>query len=240
MIELKNISKSYSTGASPVNALVDINLKLKRDEFLAVMGPSGSGKSTLLHILGALDSPSEGDYFLEDINIVDLSDRELSRIRNEHFGFVFQSYNLFPELTALENVTMPLVLAGKPPGARREKGLELLEMVDMTHRLNHFPSQLSGGENQRVAVARALANDPDLILADEPTGNLASSQEEEILEIFRNLHEQEVALIIVTHNPRVASWGKRLIRLQDGGIVLDSTIAHRFDPTLLPQEEGGR
>lgn len=225
MIELKGVKKIYEMGEVEVQALKGIDVKIERGEFVSIMGPSGSGKSTLMHILGGLDLPEEGTYMLENVDITDLKDRELSRIRNHHFGFVFQAYNLFPELTALENVMVPLMYAGNSLKKRKERALELLESMGLNHRVNHYPGQLSGGEQQRVAVARALANDPTLLLADEPTGNLASHQGKEIMEIFSRLNTEEgVTIVLVTHDPLVGSYGKRLVGLSDGYVVADRPI----------------
>ncbi|HKM17563.1 MAG: ABC transporter ATP-binding protein [Firmicutes bacterium] len=224
MISLKGICKHYYMGEVVINALDGIDLSIERGEFISIMGPSGSGKSTLLNILGVLDQPTEGTYLLEDVDITDLGDRELARIRNRHFGFIFQSYNLFPELSALENVMVPLAYAGRPKSERIKRAKELLKMVDMSHRLKHFPNQLSGGEQQRVAIARALANQPTLLLADEPTGNLASDQSEEIMQLLCKLNQQGTTIVIVTHDPHIGSFGRRLIRLQDGRIISDAPI----------------
>ncbi|MFB5066832.1 MAG: ABC transporter ATP-binding protein [Candidatus Wallacebacter cryptica] len=224
MIELKQITKQYYMGETEINALDQVDLTIERGEFISVMGPSGSGKSTLLNILGVLDQPTFGAYLLEDVDITDLSDRELARIRNRHFGFIFQSYNLFPELSALENVMVPLAYAKRPKAERLSRAQELLDMVGMSHRLKHFPNQLSGGEQQRVAIARALANNPTLLLADEPTGNLASDQGQEIMELLCRLNEQGTTIVIVTHDPNVSTYGKRLVRLQDGRIISDELL----------------
>lgn len=225
MIDLKGLKKIYNMGEVDVEALKGVDLTIERGEFVSIMGPSGSGKSTLLHILGGLDLPSEGEYLLEDVNIGDLSDKELSRIRNEHFGFVFQSYNLFPELTAVENVMVPLMYARVGRSERKERAVELLKSMGLGHRINHYPNQLSGGEQQRVAVARALANDPTFLLADEPTGNLASHQGKEIMNIFQRLHEEEgVTIVIVTHDPAIATYGKRLVGIRDGLKIVDRGI----------------
>lgn len=224
MIKLKNITKQYFMGNTEINALDEVNLKIERGDFLTIMGPSGSGKSTLLNVLGVLDQPSEGAYLLEDVDITDLSDSELARIRNKHFGFIFQSYNLFPELTALENVTVPLTYARILKADRTPRAQELLDRVGMSHRLNHFPNQLSGGEQQRVAIARALANNPTLLLADEPTGNLATDQGNEILKLLTSLNETGTTIVIVTHDPRISSFGKRLVKLQDGKIIVDESV----------------
>lgn len=195
MIKLQNITKQYYMGEIEINALDDVTLAIERGEFISVMGPSGSGKSTLLNILGVLDQPTFGTYLLEDVDITDLSDRELARIRNRHFGFIFQSYNLFPELNALENVMVPLAYAKKPKAERIKRAEELLQMVGMSHRLKHFPNQLSGGEQQRVAIARALANNPTLLLADEPTGNLATDQGKKSWSFCANLMNREPPLL---------------------------------------------
>lgn len=240
MIELKEVQKEYQMGEVQVQALKGLDLEIKRGEFLSIMGPSGSGKSTLLHILGGLDLPSAGEYFLEEVEISELSDRELSRIRNHHFGFVFQSYNLFPELTALENVTVPLLYAKKPVKERNARATELLTSLGMGQRLGHYPGQLSGGEQQRVAVARALANDPTLLLADEPTGNLATHQGQEIMKLFEQLHKTGVTIVLVTHDPVVGAYGKRLVGLRDGHLVVDRPIepGQPIDLLEIVQEAG--
>lgn len=224
MITLQGISKQYYMGEVVINALDHVDLSIERGEFISIMGPSGSGKSTLLNILGVLDQPTEGTYLLEGVDITHLGDRELARIRNQHFGFIFQSYNLFPELNAMENVMIPLAYAKRPRPERVKRAKELLDMVAMSHRLKHFPNQLSGGEQQRVAIARALANNPTLLLADEPTGNLASDQSEEIMQLLCDLNRQGTTIVIVTHDPHISSYGKRLVRLQDGRIVSDAPI----------------
>jgi putative ABC transport system ATP-binding protein len=212
-------------GDVEIRALDNIHLSVQRGEFLSIMGPSGSGKSTLLNILGVLDQPSSGAYYLEDVDITRLRDKELAQIRNRHFGFIFQSYNLFPELSALENVMVPLMYAGKPRTERLERAEELLSNVGMGHRLRHLPTQLSGGEQQRVAIARALANNPTLILADEPTGNLATDQGSEIMGILQKLNAQGTTIVIVTHDPSISTYGKRLVKLRDGAIVEDQALS---------------
>lgn len=221
MIRLEGIGKAYYMGDVEIRALDRIDLSIQRGEFLSIMGPSGSGKSTLLNILGVLDQPSFGTYYLEDVDITRLKDRELAQIRNRHFGFIFQSYNLFPELTALENVMVPLMYAGKSKRERLERAENLLADVGMGHRLRHLPTQLSGGEQQRVAIARALANNPTLILADEPTGNLATDQGAEVMGILQRLNEQGTTIVIVTHDSHISTYGKRLVALRDGTIVED-------------------
>ena len=224
MIRLEGITKEYFMGDVVVQALNGIDVEIQRGEFVSIMGPSGSGKSTLLNVIGVLDQPTRGAYYLEGVDITQLKDRELARIRNQHFGFIFQAYNLFPELTAMENVMVSLMHAGKPKRERCERAEELLNMVAMGHRLGHLPTQLSGGEQQRVAIARALANNPTLLLADEPTGNLASDQGAEIMNILCQLNAQGTTIVIVTHDPSISAYGKRLLRLRDGKIVADEQV----------------
>ncbi len=219
MIELNGISKSYDLGDVKVNALSGINIKIERGEYIAVMGPSGSGKSTLMHIVGILDSATGGKYLLEDYDITALPDREQARIRNRHFGFIFQSFNLFPELSALENVMLPMSYAGIPFSQRKDRAVELLNEVGLGSRMKHLPTMLSGGEQQRVAIARALSNNPDLILADEPTGNLPTDKGEEILKILEDLNSKGVTIVMVTHNPSQGKRAGRIIELSDGRIV---------------------
>lgn len=224
MIELQNISKLYDLGEVKVNALKNVNLKIERGEYVAIMGPSGSGKSTMMHILGILDSVSEGKYLLEDYDITSLPDREQARIRNRHFGFIFQSFNLFPELSALENVMLPMSYAGISYKNRRTRAQELLEEVGLGHRMYHLPTMMSGGEQQRVAIARSLSNDPDLILADEPTGNLPSDKGEEIMEMLENLNSKGVTVVMVTHNPEQGNRVKRRINIKDGELFSDELV----------------
>ncbi len=225
MITLNAITRNYDLGSSQVSALDGVDLRIDRGEFLTIMGPSGSGKSTLLHILGILDTPTAGTYHLEDHDLTTLTDTELSRIRNEHFGFVFQSFNLFNELNALENVSLPLMYAGVRPRDRRERAESLLAEVGLEHRMHHYPNMLSGGEQQRVAIARALANDPTLILADEPTGNLPTDKGEEILRIIERLNRDGVTIVMVTHDDGIGSRGSRCVRLRDGHIESDTRSA---------------
>lgn len=239
MIELKHVSKYYQMGEVEVRALDDVMLKIEKGQFTAIMGASGSGKSTLMNVLGLLDLPIEGEYLLEETDISELADSEVSRIRNQHYGFVFQSYNLFPELTALENVALPLMYAKKGPKERREIASALLSKVQMDHRINHFPSQLSGGEQQRVAVARALVNEPSLLLADEPTGNLSSVHEEEIMQLFSSLNDEGVTIVMVTHSAAVAGYAKDLIVISDGRIVSETPITQRFRPVEMANIQGG-
>lgn len=219
MIRLENIEKKYDLGQVKVTALEEITMEIQAGEFVAVMGPSGSGKSTLLNILGILDTPSGGKYYLEDHDITHLSDKEQARIRNRHFGFVFQSFNLFPELSAIENVMLPMSYAGKSFAQRRQRAEELLDWLGMSHRIHHLPSMMSGGEQQRVAIARALSNEPDLLLADEPTGNLPSEKGEVILDTLQELNRQGVTIVMVTHNESQGTLAQRQIRIQDGRIL---------------------
>ena len=226
MIELKDVCKIYLMGQVEVTALKNAVLKIEENEFVSIMGPSGSGKSTLLHILGGLDRPTSGKYLLEETDVAELSDRELARIRNEHFGFVFQTFNLLTDFTALENVVVPMMFARMNRQERKERAIELLKKVGLEHRVNHYPTQLSGGEQQRVAIARALANDPTLIFADEPTGNLNSKQGDQIMDILSKLHkEQGVTIIMVTHSPRISKYAGRIVQLQDGEIIADNLEA---------------
>jgi putative ABC transport system ATP-binding protein len=235
VIALQKISKIYDLGAVKIEALRQVDLSIERGEFLTIMGPSGSGKSTLLHILGMLDDATSGSYALEGHEVRGLPDRDVARIRNEHFGFIFQSFNLFPDYSALENVTMPLIYAGVPQRQREEKAAALLERVGLTDRMHHFPSQLSGGEQQRVAIARALANDPSLILADEPTGNLPSDMGMEILSLLCALNDEGATLVAVAHDERIGTVGTRRLRLKDGRIAAQETVTER----IRPQEGSG-
>lgn len=223
MIRMQGIGKHYDLGETKIEALDNVNLELERGEYVSIVGPSGSGKSTLMHILGILDYPTEGLYSLEGWDVVDLSDKEQARIRHTHFGFIFQSFNLFSELSAIENVMLPMSYAGMPYQKRKNRARDLLSRVGLEHRLTHLPSMLSGGEQQRVAIARAIANEPDLILADEPTGNLPSDKGEEILEMLENLNREGVCLVMVTHNMEQARRADRCISLSDGRISGDIT-----------------
>ncbi len=227
MIELKGIEKVYDLGTVKIPALEGTSISVAKGEFVSIMGPSGSGKSTLLHLLGLLDRPTAGVYRLDGHDVTTLRDRELARVRNEHFGFVFQSFNLLPEFNALENVMMPLTYTGLSRRERRGRASGLLERMGLKERLFHYPAMLSGGEQQRVAIARALANEPTLLLADEPTGNLPSDKGREILTLLRGLNDGGVTIVFVTHDERLASWGKRLVRLQDGRVVGDGAVADR-------------
>jgi putative ABC transport system ATP-binding protein len=222
MIALHDIYKVYNMGKVDVPALDGVTLKVTRGEFVAVVGQSGSGKSTLLHLLGCLDTPTSGRYELEGHDITQLPDRELSRIRNHHFGFIFQAYNLLPDMTALENVEQPLVYAKVSARERRERARAMLEKVGLAERAQHMPSQLSGGQQQRVAIARALVNEPTLLLADEPTGNLNTEAGQAVLDILQRLHDEGMSLVMVTHDMAIAALAKRQLTLQDGRIIADS------------------
>lgn len=219
MIRLENLTKEYDLGDNKVSALEDVSLNIDAGEFVAIMGPSGSGKSTLMNLLGILDNASGGKYFLEGHDITSLPDREQARIRNKHFGFIFQSFNLFSELSAMENVMLPMGYAGVPFAERRKRAAELLDQVGLNHRFHHLPTMLSGGEQQRVAIARALSNKPNLILADEPTGNLPSDKGQEVLDILKGLHADGVTIVMVTHNDAHEDLVQRVIRIQDGRVA---------------------
>lgn len=223
MIELKNVHKVYPMDEVSVPALRGIDLTIKPGEFVAIMGPSGSGKSTLMHLLGCLDVPSDGLVQLDSRDITKLDEDTLAQIRGKKIGFVFQTFNLIPTLTALENVELPLFFQGVPRAERRVRAAELLRKVGLDGRMHHKPAQLSGGERQRVAVARALANDPEIILADEPTGNLDSESGEAILELLAQLHREGKTIILVTHNPEAAAYAQRIVRIRDGRLVAEVT-----------------
>ena len=218
-VELKDVSKIYKINEIEVPAIAGVNFRVDKEEFLAIVGPSGSGKSTLLNMVGCLDKPTSGEVFLDGIGTSKLKDNELARLRGNKIGFVFQRFNLHPGLTALENVELPMVIVEKGRKERRERALELLKIVGMEDRTSHFPSQMSGGQMQRVAVARALANDPDLILADEPTGNLDSKSGADIINYLITLHEDGKTVIIVTHDMDIADSTERIVYIKDGKIT---------------------
>lgn len=221
MIQVFHVSKIYKNDSVETVALDDISFEIKEGEFVAIMGASGSGKSTLMHIIGALDLPSKGTYILDGENVSQLKDDALADIRNRKIGFVFQAFNLLPRTTALKNVALPMVYGGVSKEERIEKAKKFLEMVGLTDRLNHTPSQLSGGQQQRVAIARALSMNPKLILADEPTGNIATTQAEEIMAIFQDLNDKGHTIVMITHESNIAEHAKRIIHLRDGKIVND-------------------
>jgi putative ABC transport system ATP-binding protein len=219
MINAKDIEKVYDTGAIQVKALRGVSLRVERGESLAIIGPSGSGKSTLMNILGCLDRPTRGSYSLDGKPVDKLSDDELAEVRNKKIGFVFQTFNLLPRATALENVELPLVYSGIQFAARRERALSALEKVGLADRANHRPNELSGGQAQRVAIARALVTEPSIILADEPTGNLDTKSGLEIIGILKELYEQGITIVVVTHNPEIAARTRRFVEIRDGLIV---------------------
>lgn len=220
VVELENVSKIYRLDEVEVKALDNVSLKVNKNEFLAVTGPSGSGKSTLLHIIGCLDRPTKGKVFLEGKDVSSLNDAELARVRGSKIGFVFQFFNLYSTLTALQNVELPMMIVEKDKNERKKRALELLKIVGMEKRAEHLPSQLSGGERQRVAIARALANNPSIILADEPTGNLDSKTGKEIIMLLSKLREEEgKTVVVVTHEPTIARYAERIIYLSDGKII---------------------
>ena len=221
IISTENLWKIYQLGKQEVRALCEATFTISRNEFVAIMGPSGSGKSTLMNIIGCLDTPTKGKYYLRGKLVSTLSDNELAYIRNNEIGFVFQVFNLLARATAFHNVEIPLIYKGAKKKEREEKTLKALEMVEMIDRKNHRPSELSGGERQRVAIARALVNEPSLLLADEPTGNLDSKTGEEILNLFRKIHSQGNTIIIVTHDRDIAEEAQRIIFLKDGKIIKD-------------------
>ena len=216
IITIENISKVYKMGDEIINALKSVSLSIDRNEYVALMGPSGSGKSTLMNILGCLDSPTSGTYILNDIDVSSMSDSELAEVRNKQIGFVFQTFNLLPRLSALDNVALPLVYAGYNKQQRIEKATEALNKVGLGDRMTHKPNELSGGQRQRVAIARALVNDPAIILADEPTGNLDTKTSVEIMGIFERIHNAGNTIIVVTHEPDIADHAHRIIKLRDG------------------------
>lgn len=221
MISISHVSKIYQTGTVQTTALSDVSFEIKKGEFVAIMGPSGSGKSTLMHILGALDLPTSGHYMLDQQDISQLSDDQLADIRNHKIGFIFQAYNLLPRTTALKNVMLPMSFAGIPKDARETKAKEVLARVGLSDRLYHTSNQLSGGQQQRVAIARGLVMDPALLLADEPTGNIASTQAAEVMNIFTQLHKDGHTIVMITHEPDIAAYAKRIITIRDGKIIQD-------------------
>ncbi len=238
LIRLENVHKIYQLGEVQVHALRGVSLQIGRGEFVAVMGASGSGKSTLMNILGCLDRPTRGSYFLDGTDVSQLSKVELARIRNQKIGFVFQQFNLLPRTSALENVELPTIYAGISPAERHSRALAALERVGLADRAHHFPSQLSGGQQQRVAIARALVNRPSILLADEPTGNLDSRTSVEIMDILQHLNEEEgLTVVLVTHEHDIAQYAKRVLEFRDGRIrkdyqVSDRWVAREVLPTL--------
>jgi len=225
VIVTRNLERDYIMGTETVRALRGVDLTIRRNEYVAIMGPSGSGKSTLMNMIGCLDTPSAGEYWLNGHRVSELGDDELARIRNREIGFVFQTFNLLPRATALHNVELPLVYAGKPSKQRKELASEALRRVQLGDRMDHRPNELSGGQRQRVAIARALVNEPSILLADEPTGNLDSTTSEEIMQVFSELHQQGQTIIMVTHEADIAAHAERTVVLRDGKVESDRLAA---------------
>ena len=221
IIEVKDLTKVYVTGDIELHALDGVSFKIERGEFVCVMGPSGSGKSTMMNILGCLDVPTSGHYELDGVDVKDQSKAELADIRNQKLGFVFQGFKLLPKVDAVENVELPLLYRGVGSSARRKAAINALERVGLGQRLHHRPAQMSGGQQQRVAIARAIVGEAPIILADEPTGNLDTKTTVEIMNIFTDLHKQGITVILVTHEPEIATWSERVLRFRDGKLIAD-------------------
>jgi putative ABC transport system ATP-binding protein len=232
IIQTTDLSRIYRMGSETIHALRQISIQIAKGEYVAFMGPSGSGKSTLMNIIGCLDTPTSGQYILNGKDVSNMSDNELAEIRNKEIGFVFQTFNLLPRSTALENVALPLVYAGYGKAQREEKARQVLDSVGLSDRAKHRPNELSGGQRQRVAIARALVNDPSIILADEPTGNLDSKTSYEIMELFERLHARDNTIIMVTHEEDIARYAHRIVRLRDGLIETDEVnkAVHTHQP----------
>jgi putative ABC transport system ATP-binding protein len=227
VIKTEELAKVYEMGSEQVHALRGVNVEIHKGEYVAIMGPSGSGKSTLMNLIGCLDSPTSGRYWLAGRLVSDLDDDELAYIRNKEIGFVFQTFNLLPRATALHNVELPLIYNGTPAVERLERAKQALEKVDLTERMNHKPNELSGGQRQRVAIARALVNSPSIVLADEPTGNLDSKTGAEIMALFKTLHSQGNTIIVVTHENDVAQHAHRIIHIRDGKVASDQVVVKK-------------
>ena len=227
LLRLEGIERTYHVGAEDVHALAGVDMTVEVGEYLAIMGPSGSGKSTLMNVIGCLDTPTAGRYFLKDKEVSARSDDELAQVRNEEIGFVFQTFNLLPRADAVHNVELPLIYSGMGPADRRRRAEAALEAVGLGDRMRHRPNELSGGQRQRVAIARALVNEPSLLLADEPTGNLDTKTGDEIMAIFSDLHRQGRTIIVVTHEEEVAAHTQRIVRLRDGRVESDEPVGTR-------------
>ena len=227
LIELKGINKTYKNGDQELRVLKDIDLEVEEGEFVAIMGPSGSGKSTLMNVVGLLDRPTSGEYFLEGQEVGNLSEKKLARVRNEQIGFVFQQFFLLSKLNAFQNVELPLIYAGVHPAKRKEIAEQYLEKVELGSRMHHLPSELSGGQKQRVAIARALVNRPAIVLADEPTGALDTKTGEQIMDLLTKLNQEGKTIIMVTHEPEIAAFANRRIVIRDGVISSDSKLERR-------------
>src|ERR1700734_1629104 len=226
VIRTYDLWKTYVMGDQTINAVSGVDIEIKRGEYVAIMGPSGSGKSTLMNLVGCLDTPSKGQYYINGNLVSELSDDELARIRNKEIGFVFQTFNLLPRATSLQNVELPLIYNGTPAAQRIEKAKAALAQVDLTDRMNHKPNELSGGQRQRVAIARALVNSPSILLADEPTGNLDTATGNDIMALFQRLHDEGNTIILVTHEHDIALHAHRVIHIRDGKIERDEAVAH--------------
>jgi putative ABC transport system ATP-binding protein len=224
VIRTYDIWKSYVMGDQQIHAVSGVDVEIRKGEYVAIMGPSGSGKSTFMNLIGCLDTPSNGDYFIAGQLVSQMSDDELARVRNKEIGFVFQTFNLLPRLTALQNVELPLIYSGMPPAERLERSRDALAQVDLTPRMHHKPNELSGGQRQRVAIARALVNSPAILLADEPTGNLDTATGNEIMTVFERLHQQGNTIVLVTHEPDIAMHAHRIVQLRDGKVEKDEKI----------------
>ena len=234
LIETADLWKTYEMGSEQVHALSGVSIQIQRGEYVAIMGPSGSGKSTLLNLLGCLDRPTSGHYYLGDQDVARMDDNELSEIRSKYIGFIFQSYNLLPQYTVVENIEIPLLYQGvRLTEASKQRCIQLATLVGLGDRLDHRPTQLSGGQQQRVAIARSLVNDPHIILADEPTGNLDTHTSEEIMQMLQKLNQAGKTIIMVTHENDIAQWARRVVRMRDGHIELDE----RRDVTPAPEAQ---